>query len=364
MSTLRFTRALATAGRRSWLLCQDGSPLARAALADGLDRLTLTARDYVSPAATRRLRAWIRAERPVVLHAHRSTDLWLLRQAARGLAAPPALVLTSRIFFRRQLKRGLLHRWLYAGVARVVALSDTARAHLIECLPLPPERVVVIPNGVDLERFATGAQRAAQRAAVRAALAAAPGIDPAVPLVGIVGRLDPKKGQDDAIRALAALPPPLDRCALVLIGDETAGEPGETRRLRALARDVGVGARVHFLGHREDVPALLAALDLFLLPSHGENFGNVLLEAMAAGVPIIGTRAGGTPEILDHGAAGELVVPRDVAALAATMQTLLADPSRRARLAAAGRARVERHYAFPRIVERTRALYDEVAPGT
>jgi len=319
---------MAGAGFRSLALCRPGTPLERALAAAGVATLAVSARDYWAPRAVARLRAFVVREGVDLLHAHRGTDLWLLEQATLGLAHRPRLFWTSHMFFRRTDKRDPLHRWLYRRLDRAIALTEIARQVLLDRLPLQAEQVVVIPNGVDLEAFPTGNARALARARARALF----GVDEQTPVLGIVGRLDAKKGQREAIAALAAVRAHLPAARLVLVGGESLGHSGEEGVLRELASGLGVAEAVDFLGHRDDVAGLLPGFDLFLLPSHGEAFGFALLEAMAAGVPIVAADAASPPEILDGGRAGVLVPPRNPPALASAILALLADGERRAAL--------------------------------
>lgn len=351
--------ALGRHGIRSLGLCRRGAPLERVFAARQVPQLAVAVRDYWAPRGVARIHGFLRNESVGVLHAHRGTDLWLLRPALFGLRPAPHLVWTSHILFRRTRKRDPLHRWLYRGVDRVIALTATSRRYLLACLPIRPEQVVVIPNGIDLGVFPAGPARETARAAARAALGAAA----STPVLGLVGRLDPKKGQREAVVALAQVRARFPDVRLVLVGAETVGEPGEERHLRAVSAELGVADAVIFLGARADVPALLPGFDVLLVPSYSETFGLVVLEGMAAGVPVIATDAGGPPEILDEGRAGVLVPPRDSEALATAILALLANPDRRAALVATAYDRVRAHYALDAVVARTVALYHELVDG-
>ncbi len=345
---------------RSLALARSATPVAREIAAERIAGLAVAARDYWSPRAAREIRRFIARERVQLLHAHRGTDLWLLVPAAKSgrEKRSPRLVLTSHILFRRVRKRGLLHRWLYRRVDRVIALTELSRRFLLSCLPLAPEQVVVIPNGIDLRAFPSGPGRQAARVSVRASWGAAAD----APVLGLVGRLDPKKGQLEAITALAAIRRRYNDARLVLVGSETVGESGEERRLRQRSAELGVSDAVLFLGARQDVPGLLPGFDLLLVPSHSETFGRVVLEGMAAGVPVVATDAGGPPEILDRGRAGVLVPPRDPEALASAVIALLDDNEHRSSLSAAALARVQAEYALERVLDRTVELYRELVP--
>jgi glycosyltransferase involved in cell wall biosynthesis len=141
----------------------------------------------------------------------------------------------------------------------------------------------------------------------------------------------------------------------VLVGE------GELRgELERLCQNLGMEAQVHFTGWREDTPDILALANLFVLPSLGEHFGRVLIEAMAMGNAVVATDAGGVPEIVDHGKTGLLVPPANPEAIADAVLTLLADPARSAQLGAAGRRRAEAEFSLTHHVQAIEALYEEI----
>jgi glycosyltransferase involved in cell wall biosynthesis len=173
-----------------------------------------------------------------------------------------------------------------------------------------------------------------------------------VPLIGTLARLVPQKGLDVLLEAFARVPPP---ARLVIAG---AGTLRPVLEARAVMPDL-VG-RVAFLGPRADSAAVMAALDLFVLPSRWEGFGLVLLEAMAAGRAIVASRVSAIPEVVAEGETALLVPPDDPGALAAAIVALLDDPARRQAMGAAGRARVRQEFAPDRLVRATLDLYRTV----
>jgi glycosyltransferase involved in cell wall biosynthesis len=164
-------------------------------------------------------------------------------------------------------------------------------------------------------------------------------------------RLDSQKGHEYLLRAAAGVP----EATFILAGD------GPLRpRLEELARSLGLAERVLFLGHRDDVPALLASCDLFVLPSLYEGLPLSLLEAMASGRPAIATDVPGSNEVVHHAESGLLVPRADPLALADAIRRLLADPAAAERLARAGRARVDRDFSVERMVRGVEAVYDQL----
>jgi glycosyltransferase involved in cell wall biosynthesis len=236
---------------------------------------------------------------------------------------------------------------------RVIATSHaTARFHRRVNLVLP-WRIRVVHNFIDPAPFA--GLRAEHRQAVRAELELAP----EDVLVLCVGDIVPRKRQVDLVEARACLAGTAPRIVLIFLGGFDVSPSADA--MRAASERGGLGADMRILGWRPDVRRFLGAADVFALPSAHESGSLALLEAMAAGLPILSTTAGGTPEIVLHGETGLLVAPGDVAALAEGLARLAGDPALRAQFGAAGAARVAREFATETQVARIEAVLAEVA---
>ena len=259
----------------------------------------------------------VRQSRPDVIHTHLFDADLVGTLVARACGVRCCSTIHSGTFFEARR-----HRWRYRCLALLVsrfftvsqALSDV----LVQRCRVPAARVRVIRNGIDMTRFAPSPAR--DGAVTRG------------PIIGTLARLIPSKG----IRILLdAMPHLLQKYpeALLLVG----GGGEEQEALERQARALGIPDRVVFVGPVQDPRNFYRRLDLFVLPSLDEGFGLVLLEAMVTGVPVIGTRVGGVPEILTHGVNGWLVEPGDSAVLAAGLRTLWADPVLRRQVAEEGR---------------------------
>jgi glycosyltransferase involved in cell wall biosynthesis len=232
---------------------------------------------------------------------------------------------------------------LIASAATTVVANSRYTASSVRALA-PDARLEVVYNAVDLERF--DPQRI-DRAGARVALGDAGGRL----LLGVVAQLSPWKGQDTAVEALRLLCEQGVDAHLLLIGSAKFvaratrfDNEAYVARLRALVADAGIEDRVSWLGEREDVPDLMRALDVLLLPSWEEPFGRTLIEAMALGVPVISTNVGGPPEILEDGREGYLLAPRDPVAWAAAIRRIADSESRAAEMGRAGRLNVQRRF--------------------
>jgi L-malate glycosyltransferase len=270
-----------------------------------------------------------------------------------GLAPAPRTVHSRRaariVHVRDCLPAGVVTsatmRLIAATASTVVANSHyTARSVRAAA---PGARVEVVYNAVDLARFdPTRVDRSAARAGLD-------GVPEGELLLGVVAQLSPWKGQDTAIEALARLSGMGIDAQLLLIGSAKFvaratryDNEAYLRRLHETAAAAGVADRVRFLGEREDVPELIRALDILLLPSWEEPFGRALIEAMALEVPVIATSVGGPVEILEDGREGLLRAPRDAPAWAQAIAGLARDADARARMGRAGRERVEQSFTI------------------
>jgi glycosyltransferase involved in cell wall biosynthesis len=293
----------------------------------------------------RRFVGMLRSGRVGVLHAHKfGSNVWA---ALLGpLAGVPAVVAHEHTWsYEGQVARRLLDRHVVArGADVVIAVSREDRRRMIEIEGIPAERIRYIPNGVAPFPGGDGAR-------VRREL----GIGEDVPLVGAVGSLRAQKAFEVLIEAAALLRDRRPDVRVVI-----AGGGDEEPRLRAHIAALGVGGTVTLLGHRTDVPDVLAALDVAVNCSDFEGQPLALLEAMDAALPIVATRVGGVPDLIEDGVHGLLVPRRDPAALATAIERHLAD--RKAAEAMGRRARERRRSAFDidTTVRRVEALYEEL----
>jgi glycosyltransferase involved in cell wall biosynthesis len=209
-------------------------------------------------------------------------------------------------------------------------------------------RWVLLQNGVDTEHFRLPPADAQARAAL--------GLDPRQPVVGTIGRLEDRKGHDQLLRAAGEMLAGANgrRPQLVIVGDGPLRES-----LAGQARTLGVADSVRFEGTVADVRPVLAAMDVFVLPSRAEGMSNALMEAMAAGRPVVATAVGGNTEVVTDGETGLLVPPGNPAAIARAVDGLLGDPERASRLGAAARQFVTHHFGARARVAELERLYEE-----
>lgn len=347
MSSVKMTRLFKAAGHPSFEICSPDSPIHAALTEQGLEAIPLAGGRYVNPRTTLAIRRLIRARGVRAVYVHALKDLWLVTPALAGLD-DVRLYGFARMFLKDVNKKGVGHRLIYRRVDRLIALSHLQKAYLRRCLPVPDEKFTVIPNGVDTERFRPRPRRDDLRREW--------GVREDHVLFGLVGRLDLQKGSLEFVEAAARVLTRHPNARFVLVGENTHGEGEFDARVRARVAELGLGDRVVLTPFRRDVPAVLNALDVFVMPSYEENFGNVLLEALSSGLPAIGTDSGGTPEILSAGEVGLLCQPRSAEDLARAMNVLLDEPARAADFARRARAKAESEYDMDVVFGRIRAL--------
>lgn len=293
--------------------------------------------------------AWLDAQRIDVLHSH-SFRPNLYARMAGAVLRPAGLRMVAHYHNDYGDKWTgdalVLERRLGGVTDAAIAVSEAVAGQVAAEVGLRPE---VIGNGVDLGRVVGG-----NRARGRHAL----GIAADRLLVGLVGRICRQKGIDLFVEAAERLCAGHPQAAFVVAGD--AEDAGLRRDLGQRIDAAGLGERIVFAGHREDMADVLAALDLLAAPSRWEGFGLMLAEAMAAGVPVVASDVGGIPSVV--GGAGRLVPAEDPAALAAALGALLRDPAEREALRRAGLARAER-FDWERSAAEVEAVYRRAGAG-
>ncbi len=296
-----------------------------------------------------RLGALLRRERVDLVHAHQYTPFFYAL-LGRWVCRRPPILFTEHgrhqpDYPRR--KRMLANRLLLEKRDRVVGVGRAVRDALIANEGIPPERVAVLYNGVDLKPFAAAADRQAARREM--------GVSPEHLVLIQVARLDYLKNHLTAVRTLERIAAARPEVRLVLIG-----EGPEREAIEREVRRRGLSGHVRLLGLRKDVARLLPAADLFLLTSVSEGIPLTLIEAMAAGLPVVSTDVGGVPEVVVDGHTGALAPAKDDARLAEQCLRLAADPGLRAEMGRRSRERATELFAEPQMHAGYRQLYEEM----
>jgi glycosyltransferase involved in cell wall biosynthesis len=330
-----------------WSAEDAAAPAAKTAVAEldeagvhflGLDR---TSALHLRP--WRALLTLLREERIDILHAHKfGSNVWA--SILGSLAGTPVVIAHEHTWsFEGQPVRKLLDRRLIAPrVAAFLTVSREDTRRMIEVEKIHPDKLIMVPNGIDALPPASGRN-------IREEL----GIQPEAPVIGTVCTLRPQKALDVLIRAAADLSRSWRELRVLIVG----GGP-QRAGLEALIGELGLEGVVMILGFRPDVPDLLQAVDVAVCSSDFEGTPLSILEYMDAGLPVVATRVGGIPDVIDDGVEGLLVEPRDQVRLAASIDALLRDRPRAEQMGRRGRERRRKEFDIGVTVRRIEDLYE------
>jgi len=331
---LTLAQRLVERGHQVKVICPRGRPLTAELASRGIPLITPRTTGKLDPVTLLRVARWLRRGHYDVMHTHLSTAS-LLGNLAGRLAGVP-VVSTVHGFNTATAFRGCRH---------LIAVSQAVRDHLLE-QGIPEERVRVVLNGIAIPQ----PPQAETVEELRRGLQAPPG----TLVLGTVARLRPEKGHRYLLEAVAELGtdsslPPL---RVLFVGDGT-----EREALASLAAQLGLADRVHFAGFQREVPPYLAATDIFVLPSLKEGLSLATLEAMALARPVVASRVGGTPEVVEHGRTGLLVEPSHAKELAGAIGKLARSPQMARAMGQAGRQRVLEQFGLDRMVSGIESIY-------
>jgi glycosyltransferase involved in cell wall biosynthesis len=298
-----------------------------------------------------------RREKPDIVHTHTAKAGTVGRLAAR-LAGVPVIVHTfhghvlhgsfgplKTHFFRK------VEQLLARCSSAIIAVSEQCRQDLLAYGISTPEHIQMIPLGLELDRFRV------RDPAVRAALRQEWGIPPEAFLTGMIARMVPIKRHEDLFRAIALVLPAFPDAWFAVIGDGELRPP-----LEALARELGIAHRVVFTGFRNDTPAVYQALDLTALTSANEGLPVTVIESLSAGKPVVATRVGGVPELIQDGETGFIVQPNDPASIAEGLKKALANPGLTRNMGIEAQEMTIERYSSRRLLRDIEALYAQLLP--
>ncbi len=334
------------------LVCPEAGPFVGYMSSRGVPARVVSLTPLGNPLPVLQLARHLRREGVQVLQTHGARSTFY-GSVAGHLAGVPVIVATLHNWIG-DYEVGARRRWLYQRMLawalrrtdRVICVSAALKAHAIHGLGVPPGRCDVVYNGIDLQQARTVRSAAATREDLKAGTG---------PLLLSVGRLTEQKGHRYLIEALPGLAKDWPELRCVIVGD------GELKaELMALAARSGVGSRCAFVGTRHDVPDLMAAADLVVLPSVSEGCPFVLLEALALAKPVAATRIEGVMELIVDRETGRLAPARDGHALGELLREMLRDSAGCQRMGEAGRNAVARRWTIEHLVDRTLAVFDAV----
>lgn len=351
-TALADVRLLMQSGLKVTLLVRENSPIDHAVKMES-PQIKLVycpehVRNYFDGGLWKQLRQLIDEDGVNLVHCHQTSILGAVVPAL--LRRPHVALVVSRHILNSHNKKDPLHALLYRRVDYMLVLSQTMRRNLAQTFPLPEKKLRIVNLAIDLDRFNPNV---VDRGAMRDQW----GIPKDAFLVGLVGRLDPMKGQDLMVKAIAQTRKTYPDVYGVMVGNETPGLDGKyLKELQESIRQLHLADSIIVQPARREVPEVMAALDLFVMPSWSEAFGLVALEAMAMGVPCILGR-GGSAEEMAGGSGAELVRPQDAYDLARKIILLRNSPGVREEMRNRGRAYVSERHSKQVRLEKTLEVY-------
>jgi glycosyltransferase involved in cell wall biosynthesis len=333
--------ALARRGHDLFVALAPSSPLLAALSAVPQENIVeLRMRNSLNVASALKLAQFTREHQIEIIHAHVARDYPLAALVSRRAGAQ--LVLTRHVLF----PMSGIHRLTLRRTARVIAVSQAVATALRSQDIFAPDKIVLIHNGIDVDRFAPGREHAANEEQSSKRLR-----------VGMIGHLAPIKGQEDFVRAAAIVCGLRDDVDFVIAGEDKSPAGENRRNIERLIEESGLAQRMRLNGWVDEVAKLLPTFDLFVSASRSEPFGLSIVEAMAAGTPVIATMSEGAREIIDDNNTGRLVPIGDVEALAKAIGKLLSDREERDRLSANAERAVRERFSLRRMIEATEDVY-------
>ncbi len=293
------------------------------------------------------VRHLVRAQRVDLMHSHEFAMNTYGSLVSLIAGIPQIATVHGKNYYYKRWYRRLAYRFV-ARRGRMVAVSEDCRRFISDKVGVPLQRISTIYNGIPTERYEPSS-------AVRANIRSALGMIRDQPVVGTVGNLYPVKGQTFLLQAMSSVVRHWPDCRLII-----AGRGDLESALKNEAKELGIERNVLFLGYRADIPELLQAMDVFVLPSLSEGLSLSILEAMAAAKPVVATAVGGNPEVIVDSKIGYLVPPGNPGALAEKIIALLQDPLLAHKIGKNSRARVMQHFSLSAMVNRYLMQYAEL----
>ncbi len=292
------------------LACRPQSAIAKVFAQEGLKTVHFGLKNALDIGSGYKMAQFCRQNNITIIHAHLGRDYWLT--AWIKLFYPSVhVVYTRHVLF--PLKKSMFHRWLFLQASKIIAVSEAVEKTVIDSDLVGKEKIVTIYNGIDIEKFSTAPVGRLQQEI---------SADSHTKLIGIIGQVSPLKGQDVLIKCLPHILQSRSDVRCVIIGGDFRNGT-YIDELKELAQALGIGEKVYFLGQRNDIPELFKDIDVFVLASQTESFGLVIVEAMAAGIPVVATRCGGADELIEDGITGVLVNYGDIESMTAAIIKLL-----------------------------------------
>ncbi|MFZ6032211.1 MAG: glycosyltransferase family 4 protein [Melioribacter sp.] len=327
------------------------APIAKEAKAHHINTVTIDNAGYINPSGIKKTIALMKKENFDIIHCATSKDLWLVTPALKltGLNTP---LLMTKHMGSYIVKKDLLHRFIYKRLDYALAISNVIAKNLVDTTPLNPDKIKLLHNGIDTKFFDPGKY---DKNKVRSEF----GIKDDELLIGMTARFSPGKGHEEFIEAAQILCKEYNNLKFIIVGKASRGEDDYEIKIKDAARRSGIGEKIIFTGFRKDIPDILAAMDIFVFPSHAEAFGIALIEAFSMAKPSVCSASDGVLDIAVNEATSLLFEKQSANDLASKLKRLIDDGYLREKLGANARQRAVEHFDIEIFTDKLIAIYKE-----
>ena len=333
------------------LLCAEESRLQIEANNLGIIIHSIRVGSFSSPLNVFKVFSLLKTENYDIIHTHASKDLWLIVPALKLIKRKAILILTKHVG-SFVVKKDFLHNWIYNRVDKAIAISSVIKKNLMDTTSLTKDKIEIIFNGVDTKIFnpdLTDKEKLRNELKV--------GNDEI--LIGMTARFSPGKGHEEFISAAAELSKKYNNLKFIVVGEASRGENEYAEKIKMLASEFKLN-NLYFIGYRTDIPEVLAALDIFVFPSHAEAFGIALIEAMSMSKPSVCSGSDGVLDIAFDNQTSYLFKVKDAEDLKNKLEKLIIDSKQREKFGTAARKRVLELFDLEKVTNKTILLYKKL----
>lgn len=351
MVTINTIKRLLDSGVTVELICTKESRIHIEANNFGMIIYPVKAPGYFHPFTTIRAALMFKNGKYDLIHTHASKDLWFLVPALKIIRSNTPLLLTKHVGSFID-KKDRMHNWLYRRVNYAIAISNVIRQNLLETTQLYEDKIILHYNGVDCSKFDPAKFNGSS---IRNEF----NIEENDLLIGMVGRFSIGKGHEEFIAAAKILNENHSNLKFIVVGEASRGEGSYEARIKKLANDAEL-QNIIFTGFRDDIPNVISAMDIFIIPSHSEAFGVALIEAMAMGKPSVCSNSDGILDIALDGKTGYLFVKKNPVDLMNKIDLLIHSPDNRKGFGKAARERVMEYFNFNILIDGLVDIYKKI----
>jgi glycosyltransferase involved in cell wall biosynthesis len=352
MYSLQTASMLSKYGFEVDLLCYPNSRLHIEAVKENLNTIQLNFTKYFSPVQIIRLNQILKNNNYDLIHAEASKDLWLIVPSLQLSSLKTPLIFTKHVG-SAIIKRDPLHRWIYKHVNLALAISKVIKKNLEETTPIPADKIILLYDSIDTDKFNP---EKISKGKIRNEF----NINSNDILIGMNARFSPGKGHEEFLFAARKLLHKYVNIKFIVVGGASRGEDDYADKIKSMALSLGLKDNIIFTGFRNDIPELLASLDIFVFPSHAEAFGIALVEAMSMKLPSVCSNSDGILDIAVDDVTSYFFQKQNYNDLTDKLSRLINQPDKRDKFGKAARERVLENFTSDLITNKLIDIYDSI----